>query len=65
MAVTPEEQRLLDYQAQQARIAERDRARRRELRGDPVAKRDLDSRWAPLQRWLQEREPGSSERPWS
>jgi hypothetical protein len=26
------------------------------LAGDPEAKRELDSRWAPLQAWLDERE---------
>lgn len=66
MAVTPEEQRLIDYEAQQARIPSRDRARRAALAGDPVAKREFDSRWSPLQKWLAENGPHEGEgRPWT
>ena len=65
MAVTPEEQRLLDYQAQQREREANDKARRAALKGDPAAKRAFDSRWEPLTRWMAEHEPGGGDRPWS
>lgn len=49
MALTPEQEDQLN----RAR-ALNDRARKRQLAGDPQAKRDFDSRWAPLQDWLRE-----------
>jgi hypothetical protein len=66
VAVTPEEQRLIDYEAQQAKRPAADRARRAALAGDPAAKREFDERWAPLQKWLQENGPREGEgRPWT
>lgn len=66
MAVTPEEQRLIDYEAQRAAMPARDRARRDALKGDPVAKREFDARWSPLQKWLDENGPREAGgKPWS
>jgi hypothetical protein len=66
VAVTPEEQRLIDYEAQQAAAPARDRARRAALRGSAGAKAEFDARWAPLQKWLAENGPHEGEgRPWT
>jgi hypothetical protein len=66
VALTPEEQRLIDYEAQQAAVPARDRARRAALRGDPVAKAAFDARWSPLQKWLDENGPREGEgKPWT
>lgn len=54
MALTPEEQAALDYQATERTRMASDRARRAMLAGDPQAKAELDERWAPLQAWLTE-----------
>lgn len=66
MALTPEEQRLEDYQRQQIVRDANDRKRRAALSGDPVAKRAFDERWAPLQKWLAENGPHEGTgKPWS
>lgn len=64
MALTPEEQRLADYQAQQAQRERNDVARRAALAGSTQAKAEFDSRWAPLQQWLAENGPQEGGRPW-
>lgn len=65
MALTPEEQRLIDYEATQARRPANDRQRRASLAGSPAAKREFDARWAPLEKWLAENGPHEGEgRPW-
>lgn len=54
MALTPEEEQALAYQAEERARAGNDKARRARLAGNPQAKQDFDSRWAPLQAWLTE-----------
>lgn len=63
MAVTPEEARLLAYEAQRARMAARDRRRRASLAGNPAARRALDAKYEPLRKWLAEDGPRSGVKP--
>lgn len=65
MALTPEEQRLIAYESEQARRPANDQQRRAALKGSPAAKREFDARWAPLEKWLAENGPHEGEgRPW-
>jgi len=48
MALTDEEQRALDYQARQRRIAANQRAAAARLTGDGAYRRQIQKDWAPL-----------------
>lgn len=57
MALSDDEAALMAHLNEEARRrVAHDQENKRLLAGDPAARAELDSRWAPLKAWLDERE---------